>query len=52
MSQENVEAVKTFFAAFAERDFEAGARFLIPRWRFVQRLSAGPKALSIAARPG
>ncbi len=30
MSQENVEAVKTFFAAFAERDFAAGARFLDP----------------------
>ena len=51
MSQENVEVAKTFLAAFAERDFEAGARFLIPRWKFVQRLSEGLRAPSIVARP-
>ncbi len=43
MSQENVQAVKAFFAAFAERDFEAGARFLDPAVEVRPAIVGGPE---------
>ncbi len=43
MSGENVEAVKAFFAAFAERDFEAGARLLDPGLKVRPAIVGGPE---------
>ena len=43
MSQENVEVAKTFLAAFAERDFEAGARFLDPAVEIRPAIVGGPE---------
>jgi hypothetical protein len=49
MSQENVEAVNTLFAAFARRDFKQRPGFSIQVSRFALRLSADLKASSTAA---
>lgn len=43
MSQENVEAVKALFAAFADRDFEAAAKVLDPSVEIHPGIVGGPE---------
>jgi ketosteroid isomerase-like protein len=45
MSEENVEAVKTLFAAFADRDFEAAAKVLDPSVEIRPAIVGGPEGV-------
>jgi|RhiMetdeSRZDD1v2_1073273.scaffolds.fasta_scaffold421965_3 ketosteroid isomerase-like protein len=43
MSQENVEIVKSLFAAFAERDFDAAAKVMHPEVEILPAIVGGPE---------
>jgi ketosteroid isomerase-like protein len=45
MSEENVEAVKTLFAAFDRRDFDAAARVLDPSVEIRPAIVGGPEGV-------
>ena len=45
MSQENVELVQSFFAAFARRDLDAAARLLHPEVEIRPALVGGPEGI-------
>ena len=45
MSQENVELVESFFAAFARRDLDAAARLLHPEVEIRPALVGGPEGI-------
>ena len=45
MSQENVELVKSLFAAFADRDFDAAAKVLHPEIEIHPAIVGGPEGI-------
>jgi ketosteroid isomerase-like protein len=45
MSEENIEAVKALFAAFADRDFEAAAKVLDPSVEIRPAIVGGPEGV-------
>ncbi len=45
MSEENLEAVRSLFDAFAERDFEAAAKVLDPRVEIHPGIVGGPEGV-------
>jgi hypothetical protein len=51
MSQENVEAVRILFAAFADRDFEAAITVLDPGVEIRPAIVGGPEASRRPSEP-
>jgi ketosteroid isomerase-like protein len=52
MSQENVDAVRALFVAFADRDLDAAARVLDPKVEIRPAIVGGPEGIVYRGLPG